>query len=392
MHRRIIAFLMGAGLVLIYLSFSPAQSSAEDVVFEHPDIPAQDGGDSDDINVTGDNSYCLLCHSRENFVLELEGGGQLDLHVSPDALANSVHNELGCVDCHGEDAFPHVGEPPTDARLYSIVTTTICTTCHEEQSESLVDGVHARGLATGNLRAAVCTDCHSAHDVQEIENEPQLAAQVCGTCHTTVFAEYEESVHGQALLVNNDTNAPTCIDCHGVHGINRPTTAQARNRSPELCAKCHADEDLMEEYGITTNVFNSYLSDFHGTTVAMFEQADPNVATNKAVCYDCHGVHNITPADDTKSQVAKENLLATCQQCHPDATTDFPDAWVGHFEPTAEDNPLIFGVNWFYRLFIPTVLGGFAVLVASDIFSKVRRTRFGQSHEHTDEGGDNGDD
>lgn len=391
MRRRIVAFLIGAGIVLIYLSFSPVPSNAEDADFEHPVIPAQDGGEGDDIDVTGDNSYCLLCHSRENFVLELEGGGQLDLHVPEDALASSVHNDLGCIDCHGEDAFPHVGEPPADERLYTIASTDKCTACHEEQGEKLVDGVHARGLANGNLRAAVCTDCHGDHDVQPIEDHPQLAAQTCGTCHTTVFAEYEESVHGEALLVDNDTNAPTCIDCHGVHGIDQPTTAQARNRSPELCAECHADEDLMEQYDISTNVFDSYLSDFHGTTVAMFEQADPNVATNKAVCYDCHGVHNITPADDSKSQVAKENLLSTCQQCHPDASTDFPDAWVGHFEPTAEDNPLIFGVNWFYRLLIPTILGGFAVLVASDIFSRVRRIGSGGSHGHSEEGDDNGD-
>ena len=129
----------------------------------------------------------------------------------------------------------------------------------------------------------------------------------------------------------------------------------------------------MAEYDISTHVFDTYLSEFHGTTVALFDQQDPNVATNKAVCFDCHGVHNILPADNEKSQVAKENLLITCQQCHPNATTNFPDSWVGHFEPTAEENPVFFAVQWFYRILIPMVLGGFAIMVASDIFGRLRR-------------------
>jgi predicted CXXCH cytochrome family protein len=231
--------------------------------------------------------------------------------------------------------------------------------------------------------------------VQPIRGNDQLVVHVCSNCHVRIFAQYKESVHGQALLVDNDTNAPDCVDCHGVHGINHPTTALARNRSPELCAKCHADEELMKQYGISTNVFDSYLADFHGTTLSLFSQQDPDVASNKAVCYDCHGVHNITPADDTKSQVAKQNLLATCQQCHPNATADFPDAWVGHFQPTAEDHPLLFVVKWFYKILIPAVLGGFGVLVASDVFYRGRRFVFGKpspTHDTTSqEGADDGD-
>ncbi|MBK7452544.1 MAG: hypothetical protein IPJ46_02160 [Anaerolineales bacterium] len=38
---------------------------------------------------------------------------------------------------------------------------------------------------------------------------------------------------------------PTCIDCHGVHNIQDPTTAQFRNETPQLCAKCHANDTLM---------------------------------------------------------------------------------------------------------------------------------------------------
>jgi predicted CXXCH cytochrome family protein len=231
------------------------------------------------------------------------------------------------------------------------------------------------------LDAATCVDCHGSHDVQ-VPNEPRdRISLTCGQCHGSIFTEYRASVHGEALFEEQNDDVPTCIDCHGVHDISNPTATSFRVRSPELCATCHADEELMERYDISTNVFDSYLSDFHGSTVALFDQEDPDAVTNKAVCYDCHGVHNITPADDSKSQVAKENLLATCRQCHPGATDDFPDAWVGHFQPTFEDNPALTLVDLFYKIIIPATIGGFVLLVGTDIFGRVRRRlRGGDEH------------
>ena len=56
----------------------------------------------------------------------------------------------------------------------------------------------------------------------------------------------KHSIHGDALLTEGNPDVPTCIKCHGVHDINDPTTALARVRSPQLCADCHADEELMK--------------------------------------------------------------------------------------------------------------------------------------------------
>lgn len=376
-RRRFFIFCIGAGLALILIGIWPDPSS--EAVFQHPVVEAQDGGDTSTAGQpTGNNSYCAVCHSEEAKTLQLADGTSLNLHVTPDMIAGSVHGSnnpagaLGCVDCHGENAFPHTDSPPGSKRQFTIQAAQLCADCHTEQTQAQADSVHAHGLEIGNLRAATCVDCHGAHDVQPISDHPEVAAQTCGTCHTSIFEEYQASIHGEALLVNGDTNAPTCITCHGVHGINDPTTAQFRNRSPELCADCHADEELMAQYGISTNVFDTYLNEFHGTTVALFEQQDPDSASNKAVCYDCHGVHNITPADNSKSQVAKQNLLATCQQCHPNATSNFPDSWVGHFEPSTDNHPLMYLVDLFYKILIPAVLGGFVLLISTDIFARTR--------------------
>jgi hypothetical protein len=68
----------------------------------------------------------------------------------------------------------------------------------------------------------------------------------------------------------------------------------------------------------------------------------------------------------------KANLLETCQQCHPDATANFSDAWTSHYQPSLEHNPLVFLVDTFYAIVIPVTVGGFAFLVATDIFRRVR--------------------
>ena len=151
---------------------------------------------------------------------------------------------------------------------------------------------------------------------------------------------------------------------------------QFRLNSPELCAKCHTDEKIMSKYGISTQVLNTYVSDFHGTTVTLFEKQSPDQQTNKPVCFDCHGVHNIAKVDDpTKGLQIKTNMLNACQKCHPDANINFPDSWLSHYIPSPEKAPLVYYVNLFYSLFIPTVLGGMAIVVVTDVYRKARTRR-----------------
>lgn len=129
----------------------------------------------------------------------------------------------------------------------------------------------------------------------------------------------------------------------------------------------------MNKYGISTDIFNTYVADFHGTTVELFEKQSPDHETNKAVCYDCHGVHNIFPTEDEHAQVIKDNLLATCRQCHPDADANFPDAWTSHFKPSLEHNPLIYLVDLFYAILIPVTIGGFVFFIITDVYRQLLR-------------------
>jgi hypothetical protein len=166
-----------------------------------------------------------------------------------------------------------------------------------------------------------------------------------------------------------------------VHNVKGPTTGPFHLFSPQICARCHADTELMDKYGISTDVFNTYVSDFHGTTVLLYEATAPDQETNKPVCIDCHGVHDMRKVDDPESRVIKSNLLATCQRCHPDATTNFPDAWLSHYQPSPKHSPVVYYVNLFYKIFIPTLIGGMVFFVVTDGSRRILNRRREKSNE-----------
>lgn len=332
------------------------------------------------------NDACLACHNQPGLGSTLPSGESFSLYVSPQVFDGSVHGQegLNCVDCHASvGMFPH---PPLEAqtrRDLSLALYTACQECHADEYARTLDSVHDQARAAGQNEAAVCTDCHGSHDIRrmtdpvsgELLGEARLRIpQTCARCHSTIFDKYLTSVHGSALVGQGNLDVPTCIDCHGVHNIGNPLTAAFRLASPSLCARCHTDPDRMDKYGISTRVLQTYVADFHGTTVTLFERLSPDAETNKPVCFDCHGVHDIARTEDPQRGLKiRENLLGRCQRCHPDATSNFPDAWLSHYIPSPDKTPLVYAVDLFYKLFIPATLGGMAVLVGLDVSWQIRR-------------------
>ncbi|MCC7451313.1 MAG: cytochrome c3 family protein [Anaerolineae bacterium] len=337
------------------------------------------------------NAYCLLCHAQPNRAKTFPSGETLSLTIDALVLAKSVHGDsnqkgaLACADCHTNYRFPHPVQASRTIRDFQLERYATCRNCHEEQYTRNQDSVHGAALRSGRLEAATCVDCHGGHDIQPPDQPKLRISLTCGKCHGAIFDQYQKSVHGKALLTEGNTDVPTCIDCHGVHNIEDPTTALFRVRSPALCSRCHADATLMSKYNISTRVFDTYLTEFHGSTVALFEQQDPSVPTNKAVCYDCHGVHNILSVKDKNAQVVRENLLTTCQQCHPNATANFPDAWVGHYTVTADKHPTLSAANTAYNVLIPGGVGITLVLVGVDFIRRLRQ-RFSRNPQNSDKG------
>ncbi len=318
----------------------------------------------------GTEEYCLSCHGNPDLSMTLESGEELSLYISPEMLGQSVHQEkkIECNACHQEiQTYPHPELEYKTRRELSRAYYLACQSCHSGNYEKTLDSMHAQAAEAGNLNAPICTDCHGAHDIKSPDHPRSLVSSTCGQCHTQIFDEYVTSTHGGALIQDDNPDVPVCTDCHGVHNIHDPRLQDFLIASPELCANCHADEQLMSKYGLNANVYNIYKLSWHGVDVSVYKARWPTIWHESALCIDCHGVHNILTTDNPASMVNPGNLLTTCQKCHPDAGPNWTGAWTGHNEVSRDRTPFVYYTNLFYSSFTPVVLWISAIYVLLQI-------------------------
>jgi predicted CXXCH cytochrome family protein len=370
----LVVLFFGIGLAAIFSGHVQAQA------IQKVEVKNQGSG-----IVPADNAACLACHNAPDRTLSFPNGDTTSVTINSSDFNASVHSSMNCTTCHPTiSGFPHPALVAQGKRDYIQEYKDTCQTCHPDNFKQSQDSVHSQALTAGNKNAPSCSDCHNPHTQGLIKDDkgnllPSARAQIpltCAKCHNAIFTEYASSVHGKGVLEANNPDVPTCTTCHGVHSIANPTTAAFRNNSIQLCASCHTNRAIMDKYGISTQVLNTYVADFHGTTVTLFASQSPGEMSNKPVCYDCHGIHNIASVKDPKNGLEiKQNLLAACKRCHSDANTNFPDAWLSHYIPSQTRYPLVYYVNLFYKYFIPLVLGGMALFILTDIFRRVRARR-----------------
>lgn len=303
--------------------------------------------------------YCLSCHGDPSLSMTLPDGETLSLYVAEDDLSHSVHGQVGieCEACHNDiSEYPHPAIKFQTRRELSLSYYQTCEKCHSTNYEKAQDSMHAQAAAAGNQDAPICTDCHGAHDVRPPDEPRSLISETCGQCHSQIVETYKQSVHGAALMQDENPDVPVCTTCHGVHNIQDPRTSQFRVAEPELCAGCHADKELMDKYGLSADVYDIYKRSWHGVDVSVYKARWPTIWHDSAVCSDCHGIHDIRATEDPESRVNSKNLLSTCQQCHPSAGPNWTDAWTGHNQISLERTPFLFYVEKFYGSFTPFVL------------------------------------
>jgi predicted CXXCH cytochrome family protein len=325
--------------------------------------------------------YCLSCHSNPDLKMTLPDGEEVSLYISEDDLKNSVHSPVGieCEACHTEiKTYPHPQINFQNRREMTRTYYQACQKCHPDNYAKALDSMHAQVAEAGNLNAPVCTDCHGEHYVRPPDQPRAQISTTCGKCHSEINQEYSQSIHGSVLLGQDNPDVPVCTDCHGVHNIQDPRTAQFRVDTPDLCARCHANADLMAKYGLSADVYGLYDLSWHGVDIAVYKSQWPTIWHESAVCTDCHGVHNIRTTDDPASSVNPANLLATCQKCHPGVGPNWTGAWTGHNKIDPERTPYLYYTDVFYSSFTPLVLWLSIFYVLLQIFhaivNRVRRS------------------
>jgi predicted CXXCH cytochrome family protein len=276
------------------------------------------------IAVGQDNtSNCISCHQA--FEDEDEGPSY--------RFGRDVHSQegIGCEGCHGGDPTLEDMDEVRQTDNYRGVPSHLevpefCARCHSDASymhdhdpslpvdqlEKYRTSVHGRRLfGEGDTLVANCVSCHGVHIIAGPElphspTYPQNIPATCGKCHankdymsgynipTDQLAEYRESVHGKALLQNDDLGAPACNDCHGNHGAAPPGVGSLSM----VCGLCHAIEEQMFDDSPHQPAFTEY--DF-------------------PMCETCHSNHKIVPPSDTMVGMGQ---AAVCSDCHsPDDGT-----------------------------------------------------------------------
>jgi nitrate/TMAO reductase-like tetraheme cytochrome c subunit len=313
---------------------------------------------------------CLECHSDQELTT-IRDGKEISLYVNEKLIEETVHGDLDCVDCHtdiaeiphpeqlkpvecnechpavfdvyktsihGKDSIKGIKDvatcqdchgghniyPKWDPRsmVYHLNLPSTCAQCHADPKliekynipignayQLYMDSIHGRAISkSGLLVAANCSDCHGSHDIKPHSDPSALIYRknipsTCGKCHAGIVAVFKNSVHGEGIQ-NGNSHAPTCIDCHTAHHIQRVEAETWKLDIITECGTCH--EKLLETYRDT----------YHGqVTMLGF--------TRVARCSDCHGSHDILPPTNPRSTLAKDNIVATCQKCHPRANRNF---------------------------------------------------------------------
>ena len=146
-----------------------------------------------------------------------------------------------CSDCHGS----HEIQPRLDptSRVFRGTIPKTCGTCHAGVLAAFAQSIHGKAAAKGNAAAAVCTDCHSAHQIRRVEGAPwQLEViRECGSCHAESLKTYRDTFHGKVTALGL-TRVAKCADCHGAHTIlpaSDPASSVSPARIVATCRQCH---------------------------------------------------------------------------------------------------------------------------------------------------------
>lgn len=337
------------------------------------------------------NISCTKCHTDVSNKLErpCETAKQVDCsncHVEvANVYFNSDHGKAFlakkadapfCTDCHGK----HVIKSRYDdtAPTYRANIPENCGKCHQKDGRAVqhttlmeVDAlkdysasVHGRGLnEKGLLASAVCTDCHTSHNILKESNQnssvhPENIPVTCSKCHKSIYEEYAKSDHSISQGDSTNLKYPTCANCHTAHTISEIDKDKFMSEVTFQCGSCH--KELAETYKET----------YHGKAYILGY-------LKAARCSDCHGAHNILKVSNPESMVGINHIKNTCAKCHEGIGIEFTN-YLTH--ATHNDNPVMYWTFWGMTSLLLGVFGFFGLHTLLWIPRSIKEARKKKKH------------
>lgn len=386
--------------------------------------------------VYGQDGACYDCHGDPEFIIADEEGNEISMYVDSTNYANSVHGYFECITCHMDaEEIPHAedlqevdcglchdaaveeyqrsihaqareagaAEAPScadchgkhdmvpisspDSRVHPLNLASTCALCHadpkivrkydipiENPLAAYRNSVHGVALMSEqNFDAATCNSCHGSHDIRAM-NDPESpiywkhVLETCGQCHGEIYEQYTISVHWTAAE-RGVRNSPVCTDCHGEHEVRSPEDPESPVHplrvSAVTCERCHGSELITQRYGLAEGRVRTYEDSYHGLAIKAGSLAAAN-------CASCHGIHNILPSSDLRSLVHPANLQKTCGACHPKATKNFAKGPV-HLTTTSTPGRVVQYVQNIYIALIVLVIGAMLLHNTADFIRRAKR-------------------
>ena len=331
------------------------------------------------------NATCIDCHSQPHGIARAanalaacsgcHSGVATEQHASLHGKAAARGDKMAptCITCHGGHSILSHKDAKSPVAVMNI--PLLCGKCHREGSEvslthaipqenilgNYADSIHGEGLFKKGLTVtAVCTSCHSAHNILP-HGDPKSTinaknvVRTCTQCHGQIEVVHRKVIEGH-LWESAPNRIPVCVDCHEPHKVRRvfysagmanqdcltchgkPDLAMVRDgkqislytdpvayetsmHAKTACAQCHnevAPSHTRPCETITKKVdcgichaqqVEQYNTSIHGTLAA---QQDPDAP----VCLDCHSPHATKSKNEPLSPTFARNVPTLCARCH----------------------------------------------------------------------------
>ena len=393
-------WLVVAAAILCFAAASTFAQNNENCFACHSDAELMGTFAGEDISVfVSEDAYaasihsdmaCVECHQdidpsrrRHSTRKDLEPADCSGCHDSEIAAHNdSLHGAAAdsgdplapvCADCHGKHDILPASDPDSPTAVMNV--PLLCGSCHQEGSpvsrtheisqdnilENYSMSIHGEGLFQQGLTVtAVCTSCHTAHDILPHTDERSSihadnVAATCTSCHGQIERVHRKVIEGD-LWEEDPGKIPACVDCHAPHEIRR--VFYADGLADKDCLTCHSDPDLtMTRGGETISLFvdeEAHEGSMHADTACAQCHTDVTVAEERACvtvqsavdcsichaeqvseyqgsthgtlhadndsdapsCQDCHAKHATLGSEQVTSPTYPRNVPTLCGECH----------------------------------------------------------------------------
>jgi thiosulfate/3-mercaptopyruvate sulfurtransferase len=258
------------------------------------------------------------------------------------AFGETTHGEIACVDCHNgidapdkEEAHAGLVARPSEG------SAPACADCHEEQTTTVGNSLHATQEGYWTVLEARGADRNHPGMQEMFGNHCASCHASCGDCHVSQPA----SVGGGLLKGHVFTDQPpmtrTCTACHGSRvgneymGKNEGVMADVHFRQGRMtCTDCHEGEQM------------------HGAPLdeADMETAPPPHRYAGAQTPSCESCHDME--EDATSDIREHRLhddVVSCQVCH---STTYINCDSCHVQVSEESNTPYFTTEATYFTFL----------------------------------------